>query len=49
MKNDLSYDLNEVKLNEILKAVLKKRRFNDIGEIKNTIKNYMKINLVDIM
>lgn len=48
MKNDLSYDLNEVKLNEILKEILRKRRFNNIEELKNTIKNYMKINLIDI-
>ena len=32
--------MNEKKLVEILQAILKKRRFKDIEELKTTIKRY---------
>lgn len=39
--------MNEKTLVEILQAIMKKRRFKDIEELKTTIKRYMEINLVD--
>ena len=40
--------MNEKKLVEILQAILKKRRFKNIEELKTTIKRYMEINLTNV-
>lgn len=40
--------MNEKTLVEILQAILKKRRFKDIEELKTTIKRYMEINLINV-
>ena len=39
--------MNEKILVEILQAIMKKRRFDDIESLKTTIKRYMEINLVN--
>ena len=39
--------MNEKNLVEILQAIMKKRRFDDIESLKTTIKRYMEINLVN--
>lgn len=40
--------MNEKTLVEILQAIMKKRRFKDIEELKTTIKRYMEINLINV-
>lgn len=39
--------MNEKILVEILQAIMKKRRFDDIESLRMTIKRYMEINLVN--
>ena len=39
--------MNEKILVEILQAIIKKRRFDDIESLRMTIKRYMEINLVN--
>lgn len=39
--------MNEKILVEILQAIMKKRRFDDIESLRTTIKRYMEINLVN--
>ena len=39
--------MNEKNLVEILQAIMKKRRFDDIESLRMTIKRYMEINLVN--
>lgn len=39
--------MNEKNLVEILQAIIKKRRFDDIESLRITIKRYMEINLVN--
>lgn len=39
--------MNEKILVEILQAIIKKRRFDDIESLRTTIKRYMEINLVN--
>ena len=40
--------MNEKTLVEILQAIMKKRRFKNIEELKTTIKRYMEINLINV-
>lgn len=40
--------MNEKILVEILQAIMKKRRFDDIESLRMTIKRYMEINLINV-